>query len=78
VAKELSPVELWNSTALGDRTIRSDKFSGLPEAARRYLGHAIAPGTVLASSVRLWMHGQIKLERWLPFVAEQVIRDAKK
>jgi hypothetical protein len=74
VAKELSLVELWNSTALGDRTIRSDKFSGLPEAARRYLEHAIAPGTVLASSVRLRMHGQIKLERWLPFVAEQVIR----
>lgn len=45
----------------------------LPEPTRAYLGHAIAPGTVLASSVRLIMHGEIKLGRWLPFTAEQTL-----
>ena len=35
----------------------------LPEPARRWLGHAIAPGTPLWSSVELTMHGQIKLGR---------------
>jgi hypothetical protein len=41
---------------------------------RRFLEHAIAPGTPLASAVRLRMHGEIKLGRWLPFRAEQVFR----
>jgi hypothetical protein len=40
---------------------------GLPGPARRWLGHAIAPGTPLWSSVELTMHGQIKLGRWRPF-----------
>ena len=34
---------------------------------------AIAPGTQIASAVRLKMHGEIKLRRWIPFRAEQVI-----
>ena len=46
----------------------------LPEAAQRYLGHAMAAGVPLASAVRLRMHGQIKLKGWYPFSAEQVIR----
>lgn len=29
----------------------------LPEPARRYLRHAVAPGTVLSPAVRLWMDG---------------------
>ncbi|MBW4481297.1 MAG: hypothetical protein KME14_02015 [Tildeniella torsiva UHER 1998/13D] len=41
--------------------------------ARRYLEHAIAPGTALASAVRLKMHGEIKLKTWSPFTAEQVV-----
>lgn len=32
-------------------------LAGLPELAQRYLRHAIAPGTPLAASVRLWMTG---------------------
>jgi hypothetical protein len=47
--------------------------AGLPEAARRWLGHAIAPGTPLWSSAELTMHGQIKLGRWRPFTARQVL-----
>lgn len=50
------------------------QIAELPEAARRYLAHAIAPGTRLASAVRLQMHGEIKLHGWLQFTAEQVIR----
>ena len=46
---------------------------GLPEPARRWLSHAIAPGTPLWSSVELTMHGQIKLGRWRPFTARQVL-----
>ena len=46
---------------------------GLPEPARRWLSHAIAPGTPLWGSVELTMHGQIKLGRWRPFTARQVL-----
>jgi hypothetical protein len=33
----------------------------------------IAPGTPLAAAARLRMHGSIKLNRWLPFRASQII-----
>jgi hypothetical protein len=48
-------------------------IAGLPEPARRWLGHAIAPRTPLWSSVELTMHGQIKLGRWRPFTARQIL-----
>jgi len=48
--------------------------TGLPEPARRWLCHAIAPGTPLWGSVELTMHGRIKLGRWRPFTARQVLR----
>jgi hypothetical protein len=47
--------------------------TGLPEAARRWLSHAIAPGTPLWKRAELTMHGQIKLGRWRPFTARQVL-----
>ncbi len=46
---------------------------GLPEPARRWLSHAIAPGTPLWSRAELTMHGHIKLGRWRPFTARQVL-----
>jgi len=46
---------------------------GLPEPARRWLSHAIAPGTPLWSRAELTMRGQIKLGRWRPFTARQVL-----
>ncbi len=64
---------LWNAASSPSRTFRPDQLQGYPEATRRYLGHAIAPGSPLASVVRLRMHGEIKLRRWCPFTAEQVI-----
>ena len=47
--------------------------TGLPEPARRWLCHAIAPGTPLGGSVELTMHGRIRLGRWRPFTARQVL-----
>jgi hypothetical protein len=73
MTKDLTVDELWDSALPGERTFRTADLSRLPEAARRYIEHAIAPGTRLARAIRLDMHGEIKLQRWLPFTAEQII-----
>lgn len=50
-------------------------IAALPGAAQRYLSHSIAPGSLIASAVRLRMHGEIRLKNdWSPFDADQVIR----
>jgi hypothetical protein len=72
--KATSLDDLWNSAPLAEQTFGLSHVEGLPDAARSYLNHSIAPGTRLASAVRLQMHGEIKLKRWFPFKAEQVIR----
>jgi hypothetical protein len=64
---------LWNSAPPADEAFDRASVVHLPEPVQRYLAHAIAPGTPLASAVRLRMHGAIKLKRWRPFKAEQVI-----
>jgi hypothetical protein len=71
--KPLSLDALWESATPQERTFSPDDFAHLPEAARRYLDHTIAPGTAIASAVRLKMHGEIKLKTWSPFTAEQVV-----
>lgn len=43
----------------------------LPEPARRWLLHAIAPGIPLQTTVELRMHGQIRLGAWRSFTAIQ-------
>jgi hypothetical protein len=43
----------------------------LPEAARRWIRHAIAAGTPLRTSVELRMHGEIRLGAWRSFSAVQ-------
>jgi hypothetical protein len=48
-------------------------LAGLPEPARRWLTHAIAPGTPLFGTVDLTMRGQIRLGAWRPFTARQVL-----
>ena len=50
-----------------------DEVRGLPEPARRHLLGAIASGTPLAVAARLRMRGQIRIGRWLPFSARQVL-----
>ena len=49
------------------------ELEGLPEPVRRHLARAITPGTPLHTSARLTMRGQIKVGRWLPFRARQVL-----
>jgi uncharacterized protein DUF6920 len=73
MTKQLSLNALWKSATSKEETFSLDGLSHLPEAARRYLEHAIAPGTAIASAVRLQMHGEIKLKSWIPFKAQQVI-----
>ncbi|MFC0037178.1 DUF6544 family protein [Actinomadura rayongensis] len=49
--------------------------AGLPDAARRWLLHAIAPGTPLATGARLRTRGAIRLGgAWRPFTAAQILR----
>jgi hypothetical protein len=49
------------------------ELEGLPDPVRRYLRAAIAPGTPLATAARIDMRGQIRLGRWVPFRAEQLL-----
>lgn len=44
-----------------------------PGTARRWLTHAVAPGAPAARAVLLRMTGHIKVGRWLPFRAVQLI-----
>jgi hypothetical protein len=74
MTRELSVEGLWESPYSEEAPRCSKQASGLPEAARRFLDRAMAPGTRPAFAVRLRMHGEIKLQRWFPFEAEQVIR----
>lgn len=67
--------DLWSGAPESDESFDPTSISNLPGPARRYLEHTIAPGTPLASAVRLEMTGQMRLEeKWLPFEAQQVIR----
>jgi hypothetical protein len=49
------------------------ELEGLADPVRRHLAQAVAPGTALYTSARLSMRGQIKVGRWLPFRARQVL-----
>src|SRR5439155_96324 len=60
---------LWNSAPASAGTFSWQHTARLPEPARRFLEHAIAPDTPLASELR--MHGEIKLGRWLPATARR-------
>jgi len=65
--------DLWSSAVTGQRDFDPAQVAALPVGAQRYLRHAIAAGTPLASAARLTMHGEIKLKRWYAFSAEEVI-----
>ncbi len=71
---KISIEELWEFSPPEERIFQLEHTLNLPVGVRRYLEHAIVPGTRLASAVRLRMHGEIKLKKWMPFTAKQVIR----
>ena len=49
------------------------ELDGLPAPVLRYLTTAVASGTPLAHTARLRMRGTIRIGRWLPFRAHEVI-----
>ena len=61
MTKEVSLDELWNSAPSGESVFEPHQVSGLPEGARRYLEHAIAPGAkpFRAEEVIYWNRGFI-------------------
>jgi hypothetical protein len=67
---------LWRSLepGPGHDPFRPDMVEGLPGPAQRYLLHAMAPGTPLASMLQLEMTGSMRLKpdgAWLPMNAEE-------
>jgi Family of unknown function (DUF6544) len=54
-------------------TFSDAELQGLPDPVRRHLAAVIAPGTPLAQSARIEMRGQIKIGRWVPFRAHEVL-----
>ena len=66
----------WEARLLGEpapAVFTSADLPGLAEPVRRHLSKAIASGTPLTRCARLAMRGSIKLGRWLPFRARQVL-----
>jgi hypothetical protein len=63
LASPAAPVDTFDPAMVGD----------FPEPARRWLVHAIAPGTPLWRSVELSMRGRIRLGSWRRFTARQVV-----
>lgn len=72
----------WEALAAerGSGAFELSAIAELPEPARRYLAHAIAPGTPLARSVELTFTGELKLSPdlpWTAFDAQQVLAPAR-
>ena len=64
---------LVNAGASPPRLFDPADLGPLPEPVRRWVRHSIAPGASLATTTRLSMHGEIRLGRWRPFTATQVL-----
>ena len=62
---------LLASPTQGPKVFDPGSVAQLPEPARLWLCHAIAPGTPLLRTAEIWMHGQIRLGDWRPFTAVQ-------
>jgi hypothetical protein len=69
----VSDIEALLSEPPAAGTFTDAELDGLPEPVQRHLRSAIAFGTPLAVSARLRMRGSIKIGRWLPFRARQVL-----
>lgn len=50
-----------------------DEVDPLPDAVSRWLRHVIEPGTPLRGGVTVAMHGKIRIGRWQPFTAQQIV-----
>jgi len=72
-APALSELEGRLLRAAEPGTFGGAELDGLPEPVQRHLAAAIAPGTPLAVGARLRMRGRLKVGRWLPFRAREVL-----
>ena len=73
MAKDSSFEALWMSVSPNAEVFDRRRIESLPLGVQRYLQHGVAAQTLLASAVRLTMHGEIKLKGWNAFKAEEVI-----
>lgn len=68
--------EIWRSLRTPPTTEKftTEMVADLPEPVQRYFLHAIQPGTPLASSVQIEMHGSFKMEQgWMPMQADEIL-----
>jgi hypothetical protein len=67
VSNDRAAREIWRSLETPPPTeeFTSKMVANLPEPVQRYFLHAIQPGTPLASSVQIKMHGSLKLQQGL-------------
>ena len=68
---EAVPARLVEAPA--DGVFDASELDGLPEPVQGYFAASIAEGTPLARSVRLEMTGRIKIGRWVPFRAVELL-----
>lgn len=67
--------QAWNRLARLRATgkVFDPAMDGLPAPVLRWMRHTIRPGAPLRQAARLVMHGQIKIGRWRPFTARQIL-----
>lgn len=65
--------DLWNVAPGLEPAADRAGLEALPTPVQRYFRHTILARPPLASRARLVMRGEIKLQRWFPFRAEQVV-----
>ncbi len=71
-AAKRSWAELGSSISTGE-PFEPGMVDLLPAPVARWLRHAIAPGTPLREGVQVSMHGNIKIGKWMPFTADQIV-----
>lgn len=65
--------DLWSSAPPGREVLTPEVLANHPPAVRWLLAHALPVGLPLPTAVHLTMQGELRLRRWCPFTAEQVI-----
>jgi hypothetical protein len=71
--KTIAEIEALLTVPRHPKSFTEAEVMGLPEPVQGYLKASIKSGTPLALSTRLSMRGSIKIGRWLPFRAHQLI-----
>lgn len=74
--RNISQIEQILRSEATQQRFTEEMVADLPVPVQRYFLHAIAPGTPLATSVRLTMRGQFRLGRdqpWLPMQAQEIL-----